>query len=37
MLVKIFVLGRPGSGKTTAMYHLLTLARQRNYHLSDDN
>lgn len=31
MLVKVFVLGRPGSGKTTAMYHLLTLARQRNY------
>jgi uridine kinase len=31
MLVKVFVLGRPGSGKSTAMYHLLTLARQRNY------
>ena len=31
MLVKVFFLGRPGSGKTTAMYHLLTLARQRNY------
>lgn len=31
MLVKVFVLGRPGSGKTTAMYHLLNLARQRNY------
>ena len=31
MLVKVFVLGRPGSGKTTAMYHLLTLAHQRNY------
>ena len=31
MLVKIFVLGRPGSGKTTAIHHLLTLARQHNY------
>jgi adenylate kinase family enzyme len=31
MLVKVFFLGRPGSGKTTAMYHLLALARQRNY------
>ncbi|GCE25945.1 hypothetical protein KDA_14290 [Dictyobacter alpinus] len=31
MLVKIFVLGRPGSGKTTAIHHLLTLARQYDY------
>lgn len=31
MLAKVFVLGRPGSGKTTAIYHLLNLAHQRGY------
>ncbi|WP_126549718.1 AAA family ATPase [Dictyobacter kobayashii] len=31
MLVKVFVLGRPGSGKTTAIHHLLNLAQQRDY------
>ncbi|GHO89635.1 ATP-binding protein [Dictyobacter formicarum] len=31
MLAKVFVLGRPGSGKTTAIYHLLNLANQRGY------
>jgi adenylate kinase family enzyme len=28
MFVKVFVLGRPGSGKTTAIHHLLESARQ---------
>jgi uridine kinase len=31
MLVKVFVLGRPGSGKTTAIHHLTEIAHQRNY------
>ena len=31
MLVKVFVLGRPGSGKTTAVRHLIELACRRNY------
>lgn len=31
MLVKVFVLGRPGSGKTTAIHHLTEIARQHNY------
>ncbi|GCF08273.1 AAA family ATPase [Dictyobacter arantiisoli] len=38
MLVKVFVLGRPGSGKTTAIHHLLKLARQSNFtalHMDD--
>ncbi|QBD81260.1 hypothetical protein EPA93_36900 [Ktedonosporobacter rubrisoli] len=31
MSVTIFVLGRPGSGKTTAVRHILELAERRNY------
>ncbi|GLV57619.1 hypothetical protein KDH_44550 [Dictyobacter sp. S3.2.2.5] len=31
MLAKVFVLGRPGSGKTTAIYHLLNVTRQHGY------
>lgn len=31
MLVKVFVLGRPGSGKTTAIHHLTEIAHQRAY------
>lgn len=31
MLVKVFVLGRPGSGKTTAIHHLTNIAHQRKY------
>jgi dephospho-CoA kinase len=31
MLVKIFVLGRPGSGKSTAVRHFVMLAQRRNY------
>ena len=30
MFVKVFVLGRPGSGKTTAVHHLLEAAQRRN-------
>ncbi len=31
MSVKVFVLGRPGSGKSTAARHMIELARRRNY------
>jgi hypothetical protein len=31
MLVKVFVLGRPGSGKTTAIHHLTKIAHQRDF------
>ena len=31
MLVKLFVLGRPGSGKSTAIRHIAELAGRRNY------
>ncbi len=31
MCVKIFVLGRPGSGKSTAAHHMIELASRRNY------
>ena len=30
MFIKVFVLGRPGSGKTTAVHHLLEAAQRRN-------
>jgi adenylate kinase family enzyme len=29
--VKVFVLGRPGSGKTTAVRHLIALAKERDW------
>ena len=31
MSVKVFVLGRPGSGKSTAARHMIELASRRNY------
>jgi len=31
MSAKVFVLGRPGSGKSTAAHHLIELAGRRNY------
>lgn len=31
MSVKVFVLGRPGSGKSTAARHMMELASRRNY------
>jgi hypothetical protein len=31
MSVKVFVLGRPGSGKSTAARHMIELANRRNY------
>ncbi len=31
MLIKIFFLGRPGSGKSTAARHMIELAERRNY------
>ena len=31
MFVKVFFLGRPGSGKSTAALHMLDLAKRRNY------
>jgi adenylate kinase family enzyme len=31
MFVKLFVLGRPGSGKSTAVRHMVELFRKRNY------
>jgi hypothetical protein len=31
MLVKVFVMGRPGCGKTTAVRHILELVKQRGY------
>jgi gluconate kinase len=31
MLVKVFVMGRPGCGKTTAVHHILESVKQRGY------
>ena len=31
MLTKVFFLGRPGSGKSTAARHMIELAKRRNY------
>lgn len=31
MLIKVFFLGRPGSGKSTAARHMIELAKQQNY------
>src|SRR6266566_6758631 len=31
MVVKVFVLGRPGSGKTTAVRHIIKLAQNRGW------
>src|SRR5690348_10017532 len=31
MTVKVVALGRPGSGKTTAVLHIIDLAGRRNY------
>ena len=31
MLIKVFFLGRPGSGKSTAARHMIELAERRNY------
>lgn len=38
MLIKLFVLGRPGCGKSTAIRHIIELADRRNYftyHIKD--
>jgi adenylate kinase family enzyme len=32
--VKVFVLGRPGSGKTTAVRHLVELAKERDWNIT---
>ena len=34
MLIKVFFLGRPGSGKSTAARHMIKLAQKRNYSTS---
>jgi adenylate kinase family enzyme len=34
MLVKLFVLGRPGSGKTTAFYRIKARAEENGWHVS---